>query len=71
MLSASEILTTLSSKVSPATFEEILCISIQANLYKMATLGTAQKWSSRAGGCLIKYLYKLTTNQMWSVLARF
>ena len=33
-----------------------------SNLYKTTTLGTIQKWSSWTGGCLIKHLYKTTTN---------
>ena len=41
---------------------------IVINLYKMITLGTIQKWSSWAGGRLIKHLYKTPTNQMWSFL---
>ena len=44
---------------------------IQPNLYKMTALRTTQKWLSWAGGCLIKHLYKTTTNQMWSFLAGF
>ena len=40
-------------------------------VYKMTTLGTTQKWSPWASGCLIKQLYKITTNQMWSFLAGF
>ena len=44
---------------------------IQPNLYKMTALGTTQKWLSWAGGCLIKHLYKTTTNQMSSFLAGF
>ena len=27
---------------------------VKSNLYKMTTLGTTEKWLSRAGGCLIK-----------------
>ena len=30
-----------------------------------------QKWLSWAGDCLIKYLYKATTNQIWSFLSVF
>ena len=33
-----------------------------SNLYKTTTLGTIQKWSSWTCGCLIKHLYKTTTN---------
>ena len=42
---------------------------LQSNLYKMAPLGTTQKWFSWASGCLIKHLYKTTTSQMGSFLA--
>ena len=45
--------------------------AIQSNLYKMTTLGTTQKWSSWASGCLIKHLYTITTKQMWSSLAGY
>ena len=38
---------------------------IQSNLYKTATLGTIQKWSSWTGGRLIKHLSKRTRNQIW------
>ena len=34
-------------------------------------LGTTQKWSPWTSGCLIKHLYKMTTNQMWSFFAGF
>ena len=44
---------------------------VQSDLYKMTTLGTTQKWSSWAGGCLMKQLYKMTTNQVWLFLAAF
>ena len=44
---------------------------MQSNLYKTPTLGTTQKWSPWAGGCLIKHLYKTTTKQMLSSLAGF
>ena len=44
---------------------------LQSNLYKTTTLGTTQKWSSWAGGRLIKHLHKTTTKQMWSLLAGF
>ena len=40
-------------------------------LYKTTTLGTTQKWSSWAGGCLTKHLSKTTTNQIWSFLGGF
>ena len=46
-----------------------LCNIVQSNLYKITTLGTNQKWSSWAGGCLIKHLYKTATKQI--VLGRF
>ena len=42
---------------------------VQSNLYKTTTLGTTQKWLSWTGGYLIKYLYKTTTNQVWSFSA--
>ena len=35
---------------------------LQSNLYKATTLGITQKWPSWTGGCLIKHLYKTTTN---------
>ena len=35
---------------------------IQSNLYKTTTLGTNQKRSSWADGCLIKHLHKMTTS---------
>ena len=35
----------------------------------MATLGTTQKWLSGSGGCLIKHLYEMITNQMLLFLA--
>ena len=38
--------------------------NIQSNLHKTTTLGTTQKWSSWAGGCLVKHLYKTFTKQM-------
>ena len=41
------------------------------NLCKTTTLGTTQKWSSWAGGRLVKHLYKTTTDEMWSFLAGF
>ena len=41
-----------------------IIILMQSNLYKTTTLGTTQKRSSWAGDCLIKHLYKMTTNQM-------
>ena len=45
--------------------------TLQSNLYKRTTVGTTQKWLSWAGGCLIKHLYKMATNHMWSFLAGF
>ena len=41
---------------------------IQSNLYKTTTLGTTQKWTFCMGGCLIKHLYKMTTNQLDQLL---
>ena len=38
---------------------------------KTATLGTTQKCLSWTGGCLIKHLYKATTNKIWSFLSGF
>ena len=35
------------------------------------TFGTIQKWSSWKDGRLMKNLYKVTTNQIWSLLADF
>ena len=46
-------------------------IHMQSNLYKKITFGTTQKWLVWAGGCSIKHLYETTTNQIWSLLARF
>ena len=46
-------------------------MDIQSNLYKSTTLGTTQKWLSWTGGCLIKHLYKMTSNKIWSFLAGF
>ena len=46
-------------------------LDIQSNLYKTTTFGAIQKWSSWKGGRLIKNLYQLTTNQIWSLLAGF
>ena len=40
-------------------------------MYKTTTLGTTQSWSSEAGGCLIKHLYKTATKQMGSFLVIF
>ena len=37
----------------------------------MATLGTTQKCLSGSGGCLIKHLYEMTTNQNVVVLGRY
>ena len=45
--------------------------NILSNLYKMATLGTTRKWLSWKGGHLIKNLYQVTTNQIWSFVAGF
>ena len=44
---------------------------LQSNLYKMTNIATTQKQPSWTGGCLIKHLYKTTTNQIWSFLAGF
>ena len=44
---------------------------IQQNLFKTTTFGTTQKWSSLAGGRLIKHLYETATKKMWSSLAGF
>ena len=49
----------------------LLTLNMQSKLYETTTLGTTQKWSSWAGGPLIKNFYKTTTNQMWSFLAGF
>ena len=38
---------------------------LQSNLHKTTTLGTTQKRLSWTGGCLIRHLYKITTNQIW------
>ena len=46
-------------------------LELQSNLHKTTTLGTTQKWLSWAGGHLIKHLYKMITNQMWSLSAGF
>ena len=46
-------------------------IHLLSNLYKTTTFGTTQKESSWTGGCLIKHLYKTTTNQIWSFLEGF
>ena len=43
----------------------------QSNLYKMTTFWITQKWLSWAVGSLLKDLYKMTTNQMWTILAYF
>ena len=42
-----------------------------SKLYKTTTIGTTQKWSSWAGGCLIKHLYKTATKQIQPSLAGF
>ena len=52
-------------------YSEHHAYDLQSNLYKMTTLGTTQKWSSWKGGRLIKILYQVTTNQIWSFLAGF
>ena len=44
---------------------------LQSNLHKTTIFGTTQKWPSWKGGCLIKNLYQVTTNQIWLFLSGF
>ena len=44
---------------------------VQSTLHKTTTLRTTQSWLSWAGGRLIKHLYQMTTDQMWSFLTGF